>query len=166
MNVTFACPQCEACSRQEIAPGDHEFACAACGQKLIIPDGAFENDHVKRCLVCPGTDLFVRKDFPQNVGVLLVGIGIVGSSIAWYYGSSIWTFAILGASALLDVALYAIVGNALMCYRCKAEYRGLAGLEEHEPFDLETHEKYRQQLARLAESARQTKVPVGQVPGT
>ena len=151
MNISFACPNCEAFNRCEIAPGAGEFACAACGQTLTIPAGAYENDRVTRCLVCPSTDLFVRKDFPQRLGVTLVGAGIIGSSIAWYYSSPIWTFAILGLSALLDVALYSVVGNALMCYRCKAEYRGLSGLEEHAAFDLETHEKHRQQLARLAE---------------
>ncbi|HZZ72956.1 MAG TPA: hypothetical protein VFE24_11945 [Pirellulales bacterium] len=151
MNVSFACPNCEAQNRAEIGPDDRDFGCAACGQRISIPAGALEDGRLSRCLVCPSTDLFVRKDFPQRLGVALVATGIIGSSIAWYQSSPIWTFAILGASALLDVALYAIVGNALMCYRCRAQYRDLAGLDEHGAFDLETHEKHRQQLARLAE---------------
>ncbi len=41
----------------------------------------------------------MRKDFPQRLGVLLVGIGIVGSSIAWYNANLAWTFGILFAGA-------------------------------------------------------------------
>jgi hypothetical protein len=42
-----------------------------------------------------------------------------------------------------------MVGNALMCYRCGAQYRGVAEMESHGQFNLETHEKYRQLAARL-----------------
>ena len=107
---------------------------------------------MRRCLVCPSTDLYVRKDFPQRVGVALVGMGIVGSSIAWYYCNLYWTFGILFATALVDVLLYAVVGEALMCYRCDAQYRGVDEIESHGQFDLETHEKYRQLAARMKES--------------
>ena len=94
----------------------------------------------------------MRKDFPQRLGVALVVIGIVGSSIAWYYSNVLWTFGILFATALIDVALYTIVGDALMCYRCQAQYRGVEEMDTHGEFDLETHEKYRQLEARLDEA--------------
>jgi thymidylate kinase len=91
----------------------------------------------------------VRKDFPQRVGVALVALGVVGSSIAWAYSLLVPTFAILFATALADVVLYLIVPDELMCYRCAAEYRMAEGLERHGAFNLETHERYRQQAARL-----------------
>ena len=105
------------------------------------------------CPACGCSDLFVRKDFPQRVGVLIVAVGIIGSSIAWYYANLPWTFGVLFATALLDVALFAVVGNALMCYRCGAQYRGTAEVEGHGQFNLETHEKYRQLAARVTRSA-------------
>ncbi len=106
---------------------------------------------MSRCLVCPSTDLFVRKDFPQRLGVGIVIVGIVGSSIAWGYTYTIATFAILFATALIDVVLYLVVPDALMCYRCGAMYRGVDGMEGHGAFNLETHERYRQQAARMAQ---------------
>ncbi len=151
MNITFPCPKCEAHDRTDIQPGDTSFACRHCGQTISIPLAAIDHGEVQRCLACPSNDLFVRKDFPQRLGVALVAVGVIGSSIAWAYGAVIWTFAILFASALADVALYVIVPDALMCYRCGAMYRGAKNMDRHGAFDLETHERYRQQSARLAE---------------
>jgi uncharacterized C2H2 Zn-finger protein len=52
------------------------------------------------------------------------------------------------------VALYLIVPDALMCYRCGAMYRDAKGMERHGAFNLETHERYRQQAARIAGQSR------------
>jgi len=40
----------------------------------------------------------------------------------------------------------------VQCYRCQAQYRGVPGLESHGGFNLETHEKHRQQRLRLGQS--------------
>ena len=92
----------------------------------------------------------MRKDFPQRLGVALVTIGLLGSCVAWAYSQLYWTFGILFATALVDVLLYAVVPNALMCYRCGAMYRGAADIDQHGSFNLETHERHRQQKIRLA----------------
>lgn len=132
------------------------LACPHCSGQVKIDDDAIVGTRVKRCLVCPSTDLYVRKDFPQVIGVSLVVLGIVGSSIAWYQMNIGWTFGILFATALMDVLLYTMVGDALMCYRCNAQYRDVDEMDSHGNFDLETHEKYRQLAARLpAEPAQE-----------
>jgi hypothetical protein len=154
MNVTYSCPGCHQGTRVEVAAADGTLCCSHCSQALSVPADAFEGDQLRRCLVCPSTDLFVRKDFPQRLGVGIVALGIVGSSIAWGYALPVLTFAILAATALLDVALYLIVPNALMCYRCGAQYRLALGMDRHGAFNLETHERYRQQAARMAGPAR------------
>ncbi|HEY2827611.1 MAG TPA: hypothetical protein VGJ04_08435 [Pirellulales bacterium] len=127
--------------------------CERCGQEVQIPAEAIDaGGGVHRCLACPGTDLFVRKDFPQRLGVTIVTVGLLASCVAWGYSQLYLTFAILFATALVDVVLYVFVPNALMCYRCGAMYRGAAGVEQHESFNLETHERYRQQKIRFAEA--------------
>ncbi len=135
-------------------PGESEFSCAGCGQSFPVAPTALDGERLSRCLVCPSSDLFVRKDFPQRLGVGIVTLGIVASCVAWGYYRTYLTFAILAATALIDVALYWVVPNALMCYRCGAQYRGAPGLDSHAPFNLETHERHRQQKARLAEHQR------------
>src|SRR5690242_2096348 len=125
MNVTFPCPKCEAANRTEVAEDAEAIACSHCGQSMQIPLGAIDEGKVTRCLACPSVDLFVRKDFPQRLGVTLVTIGLIGSCIAWAYGYIYWTFGVLFATALVDVLLYVIIPNALMCYRCGAMHRGV-----------------------------------------
>lgn len=153
MNITFACPSCEKASRLEFDDSTESLACSQCQQAIEPPAEAVQGRRVTQCLVCPSRDLFMRKDFPQRLGVLLVVVGVVGSSIAWHYSNLYWTFGILFATALIDVLLYALVGDALMCYRCGAQYRGVEEMESHGQFDLETHERYRQMDARLSGQA-------------
>ncbi|HTQ39544.1 MAG TPA: hypothetical protein VMJ32_10975 [Pirellulales bacterium] len=164
MNVTFPCPKCEAANRTEIAPDSggssatgstpaQSLSCTQCGQTWQIPPGAIDrHGGVHRCLACPSTDLFVRKDFPQQLGVAIVTVGLLGSCVAWAYSMLYLTFTILFVTALIDVVLYVFVPNALMCYRCGAMYRGATDVDEHESFNLETHERHRQQKIRLAET--------------
>jgi DNA-directed RNA polymerase subunit RPC12/RpoP len=150
MNITFACPKCDTTVRRDVEASDAAIECPHCHGSTLVPPDAFENGQLCRCLVCPSTDLFVRKDFPQRLGVGIVATGIIGSSIAWAYTLPIATFAVLFATALIDVLLYLIVPNALMCYRCGAQYRLAEGMDRHGAFNLETHERYRQQAARMA----------------
>jgi DNA-directed RNA polymerase subunit RPC12/RpoP len=154
MNVTFRCPHCDKIAHAELHTAQREIACPACAAKWQIGDAAAGK--LERCLICPSKELYVRKDFSQATGVAIVVFGFVVSSVFWYYRMPLWTYGVLFATALIDVVLYLTVGNLLQCYRCQAQYRGVIGLEDHQPFDLETNEKHRQQRIRLAQSgARQ-----------
>jgi len=149
MNVTFRCPHCDQIGRAEFDQTAIELSCPACRTAWPIPAAAVTETGIARCLICPSTELFIRKDFSQKVGVAIVVLGFVVSSVFWYYRMPFWTYGVLFATALIDVVLYIVVGNVLHCYRCQAQYRGVPGLGNHEPFNLETHEKHRQQLARM-----------------
>ena len=149
MNVTFSCSRCHEAVRANVSTTtDTAIVCPRCQQAMAMPPDAFDGGVLCRCLVCPSTDLFVRKDFPQRLGVGFVVLGIVASSVTWGFSLPIATFAILFATALVDVVLYLIVPDALMCYRCDAQYRLAEGMGRHGAFNLETHERYRQQVLR------------------
>ncbi len=150
MQATYSCPQCQQTNRSEVAEGDAAVECTHCGLSIEIRPGAMREGRLHRCLVCPSKDLYVRKDFPQRLGVAVVLAGMIASCIAWAYMYVIWTFAILFATALADVVLYFAVGDVLMCYRCHAQYRGAEDIQKHGSFSLETHERHRQLLARTA----------------
>lgn len=165
MRITYACPSCDATVTQSGVETATSLCCSRCGAFVAVPaDGvAWTNAAggaadpgagvpvLRRCLVCPSTELFVRKDFPQRLGVAIVVVGFVASCITWAWQMLIPTFAILFATALIDVVLYLVMPECLTCYRCASRYRGAAG--PHGGFDLETHERHRQQRIRLAEVA-------------
>lgn len=164
MQVYYRCPHCDAPLDAELTPATQSLPCGACGKSLAAPAGSVTENAVTRCLVCPSEELYVRKDFSQRLGVTVVAIGIVVSSLFWYWRMPNWTFGVLFATALLDVVAYMLCGNALQCYRCGAVYRGLPNLEQFEPFDLETHEKHRQQQIRLQEAERAQALRASRTP--
>lgn len=151
MHVTFVCSHCQQPVRAAFSSASVDVSCPSCRRALEVPGDAFATGTLQRCLVCPSQDMFLRKDFPQRLGVAIVVLGFIASSIAWGYYHQYLTFGILFAVALIDVVLYLFVPDALMCYRCGAMYRGVPDLERHQRFDLTVHEKHRQQAARLAE---------------
>ena len=124
MNIVCACPACHTGMYQASIENASSLTCPACGQSIAIPQGAIQvaeqNAHPRlvRCLVCPSTELFVRKNFPQRLGIAIVIAGLVASCVAWGYRDLFWTFGILFSTALLDVILFFVVPDCLTCYRC------------------------------------------------
>jgi hypothetical protein len=156
MHVTFRCPHCDQIGRAEFDTATRELACPSCPAKWPIPEGVVAQDKLWQCLVCPSTELYIRKDFSQPLGVAIVVAGCVVSSVFLFYRMLYWSYAALFATALIDAVVYLLAGNLLHCYRCQAQYRGVPGLDNHGGFDLETHEKHRQQKIRLAEQVQPT----------
>jgi hypothetical protein len=150
VQISYTCNQCHQGATLPLHDATGELVCPSCSAVVAVPEGAIEFQSVHRCVVCPSTELYVRKDFNQQLGVGIVAVGIVLSTIAWYYRQIYLTYGIFFGTALLDFVLWLVMGNLLQCYRCQAQYRGMIGMEEHGGFDLETHEKHRQTAARLA----------------
>src|SRR5690606_12320833 len=104
------------------------------------------------CLVCGCDDLWRQKDFPQGLGLVIVGAGMLLSTIAWALYWPVTAIGILMAFALADLVLYARMSDVLVCYRCKARHRPHEIAAAHGTFDLETAERYRQERLRLEKS--------------
>jgi hypothetical protein len=97
-----------------------------------------------RCPQCDCRDLFVRKDFPQKLGLAIVVVAgvafvVLAASRQRFYLGVI----VLLAAALLDFALYAFVPKITVCYRCRAEFRDAPINPEHGGYELAVGEKYR-----------------------
>lgn len=157
MQIFYTCLQCHQGVNASLDAATHDLACPSCGATIAVPRGAVtqgdaSHDQLHRCVVCPSEELYARKDFPQQLGVAIVVVGIVLSTIAWYYRQVYLTYGIFFGTAMIDFVLWLVMGNMLQCYRCQAQYRGVAELDQHGGFDLETHEKHRQQLVRLAQA--------------
>lgn len=154
MQLRFLCTRCEQPATIAIRAEDSFIECPHCHLQTAQPADAWQEGNPRRCLVCPSSDLFVRKAFPQRLGLAIVVLGFAVSCVTWFFYWTTLTFAVLFATALADFILYLTVGDALVCYRCHAEYRQLHAEARHEAFNLETHERYRQQAARLAQAGK------------
>lgn len=170
MRITYACPACHETTTLANIERLDALECGSCHALLPIPAGGLSGGdsgtaRLERCLVCPSLDLFVRKDFPQRLGVAIVAAGLAASCVAWANRELLATFGILFGTALVDVVLYFLMPDCLTCYRCNARYHGdgvTSGTDQADGggrfggFDLETHEKHRQHAARAAQIAAGT----------
>lgn len=102
-----------------------------------------DNGVLRRCPVCGCRDIFVRKDFPQGLGLGLVLTAGIASVILFAMDLTVISIAVLGLAVVIDALLYRFVGKCLVCYRCRTEFRDTPIDERHEPWDLAIGEKYR-----------------------
>ena len=104
--ITYSCPDCSGLLQASFEDQTVAAPCPACNSTRKLQDPELANGYLKRCIACPSTELFVRKDFPQRLGVAIVVTGFVISSVFWYYHNPFATFAVLLLTALIDVVLF------------------------------------------------------------
>jgi hypothetical protein len=108
---------------------------------ITITDAMRREHFVDRCAVCGCAELFIRKDFPQRLGLAIVVI--FGLAAVYFFAISIViAWLILAGAVVLDLIIYAVIGRVTGCYACRAEYRKCNLNPAHEGFDLATSEKY------------------------
>jgi len=96
------------------------------------------------CPDCGCRDLFIRKDFPQKVGLTIV----IAAALAFLFLAAkrqsfyLGVWVLIGAAAV-DAVLYALVPKVTVCYRCRHEFRDVPINPEHGGFELAVGEKYR-----------------------
>lgn len=99
---------------------------------------------LEECPACGCRDLFVRKAFPQKLGLgVVVLAGAAFLVLAAHRETFYLGVVVLVAAAAVDAVLYLVVPKVTVCYRCRAEFPGPVNLE-HGAFDLAVGEKYRQ----------------------
>lgn len=157
MELTFECRQCGRINHVEDVESTDETRCRHCGSARELRDGAFdEGEELAGCPCCGSADLYVRKDFPQGLGLLIVVAGCVVSTVFWYYERPTAALLILLAWALVDMALYFRVPDVTICYRCESQLRGPGSNPDGRlrTFDLAIGERYRQERLRAEELRR------------
>lgn len=153
MQVLFHCPLCEQVRRSSVSPDASALTCDGCHWSRPFQANDLGQTGPRKCLVCGCDDLWRQKDFPQRLGVAMVALGAVLSTIAFALYMPLTALGVLLAFALVDLLLFTFMKDVLVCYRCHARYRDAALEDDHPRFNLETAERYRQEAARL-EGAR------------
>jgi hypothetical protein len=98
---------------------------------------------LRHCPACSCRELFVRKDFPQVTGFLIVVFAAIGASILFGYGMLYEMWIVLGVLAIIDGVIYLFSGRCLVCYRCRSEFRKLPISPKQPGWELAIGEKYR-----------------------
>lgn len=148
IQITHRCPK-ENCRAQLHTPADRagrvETKCPRCEEPIVLEVDAdlHENQIVRKCALCPGREFFIRRDFPQKLGLMMVIVFGLVATVFYAMENIVATFATLGGLVLIDAVIFLVVGKVTVCYRCRAEFRGMADVSEHAGFDLATSEKYR-----------------------
>ena len=152
MQISFDCPKCLKSAQSEITSGSRAVVCPECHWTRPIAESDLVEETPCRCLACGCSDLWRQKDFSQRLGVAIVALGILLSTIAMVYMQPELSLGILMAFALADMVLYVVMRDCLVCYRCHARYRRVPNLEQVGTFDLEVNERYRQEAIRLKQA--------------
>jgi DNA-directed RNA polymerase subunit RPC12/RpoP len=161
MQLVYRCPRCGETQRPDAIEAAPLVHCGHCGWERTIAGGDVVDGRPTRCLCCGCEDLWRQKDFPQKLGLLMVGAGILLSTIAWANMEPALAIGILMGFALIDMVLFVVMPDVLVCYRCAARHRHAKPPENHPRFNLETHERYRQETIRLEEAKSGAGAPRG-----
>jgi hypothetical protein len=153
MELTFQCPGCGAVNHVPLLESAEQGGCQWCGTARPLHREMIKDGELLACPWCATTELYVQNDFPQGLGLFIVIVGFVISTVFWYFEMSVITYLVLLASALLDMVLYYRVPDVTICYRCLSQVRGAGsnvGARFH-PFDLAIGERFRQERIRIEE---------------
>ncbi|MDB5344466.1 MAG: hypothetical protein JWP89_2843 [Schlesneria sp.] len=152
MQITYDCPKCLQPERSEVTAASQAIMCPDCQWTRPIGEGDLQGELPTRCLACGCQDLWRQKDFSQTLGVAIVALGVVLSTVAMAYMQPELSLGILMMFALADMILYVVMRDCLVCYRCHARFRRIPNLEQVGTFDLEVNERYRQEAIRLKQA--------------
>lgn len=147
MNVGLLCPNCER-PGQTVVPATSPWNCPHCGHllPLSVPNATTTPTGLTlhSCAVCGNHELYKMKGFPHWLGLTILSLGIAVFLVcnALRYPWLAWG-GLLG-SWLLDLLLYKLVNDVVVCYRCGSKHAGV-GRSGNEPFELSVHERYRQE---------------------
>jgi hypothetical protein len=117
--------------------------CRGCGAALAL-DLAGHVDaagHLDGCPACAYHTLCIQKDFNPRLGVALVVVSF--AALFLLAPSMPWLLTGLVLLAAVDWLLLRLaVKRLLICYRCKAQFRGFPPGPRCRPFDLATWEAH------------------------
>jgi hypothetical protein len=113
----------------------------------MISEALRRDARVDICPVCQGGDFYRRKDFDPKLGVTVVVIGAATSAVFYWFGRDLIAYGVLGAAALIDLAIYGRLNDLTVCYRCHTEFRG-AYPRTAPGFDLHTADVLEQEYER------------------
>ena len=85
MWIVFESPSCHGQNVTEVGGETIALRCSACEWERPVAEEHRAASEPADCVVCGCGDLWRQKDFPQRLGILMVGTGALVSTIFWWY---------------------------------------------------------------------------------
>ncbi len=139
MEINTFCPECENGIFLNELPQAGLIPCKRCGKgREALGTGRLAGDgSIAVCGFCGCAEFYRQKDFNTKLGLWMIILMVV---IALIFNK--WLIPILVGFAALDTILYFSLGDIVICYSCKAIYRGLPISSQTQGFDLKIHDRY------------------------
>ena len=139
MEINTFCPECENGLFLYELPKAGLIPCKRCskGREAAGSGELDAQGAIARCGICGCTEFYRQKDFNTKLGLWVLALIVV---LALVFNR--WLIPILVVGALLDTLLYFFLGDIIICYSCRAIYRGLPFNPKVEGFDLKIHDQY------------------------
>src|SRR6266566_1661886 len=101
--IHFKCKACEG-EAQISAAAAERVRCPHCGADLnaSLSDFILNGNIVTKCVCCGHDAFYVQRDFNRQVGMAIVGVGIVISLYFSARGQPLYAMGALAATALVD----------------------------------------------------------------
>ncbi len=134
MRLRIQCKSCGLPFKARVESGTAHVDCPNCSHSLPLREQGWSDDppRVEVCPICACRHLYRQRDINRAWGCLLVLVGAV--LVPWTYGLS------LVVLALVDLALYHRLREAVVCYRCDTVYRDARPEPRQKEFDLLRHD--------------------------
>jgi hypothetical protein len=145
LRARFRCPECDHWAQVNL-PISETWQCPRCDYLQALP--RTRDEGLPGCLICSNRELYKKKNFPHWLGLTILVFACLAFLWAHLNYDPLTAWLILLGSAAFDGFFYLWVGDAFVCYRCGAEYRGFAPNSSHLPFELTIAERFRQERLR------------------
>jgi len=109
-----------------------------------------DNRHLRRCPVCRCEDLYVRNPVPRMTAFILIVLAAAVAMVLYGIDLEGWAIGALLVVLLIDLTILLVSRPALVCYRCKTQYRRLKIPRAQPRWDAAVAERYRREQARSA----------------
>lgn len=157
MDLTFECPRCRMFDHVDGVESASQATCRHCRtSRDLAPESFDAAGNPAACPLCASADLYVLKDFPQEIGLAIVLAGFAASLVIWYYGNRTSAYLVLAAALLVDLASYRLMPEAVVCYRCESQVRG-PGVNRgrwSRPYDPDVAGRYRHERLQTEDSSQ------------
>lgn len=143
--VGFYCDACDRYSTWNPPFQEGDDRCEHCGHHNPPISAGLSGEAPTPIISCPqcgNSELYRKKDVPQQIGCAVVLSAIALSTIAYAIWDFPGAFVVFAAVALLDFLIYRRLGSVTICYRCHAEFRRFPANPDHGDFDMHRAEEY------------------------